>query len=424
MDVTVFPAQLQGRLHAPPSKSDFQRACAAALLHDGKTTIHNPGNSADDHAALEMAMDLGLRILAQEKDFLQVESTGKILPRTKAVLCGESGLAARLFIPIAALSGEEISFSGNGSLLQRPLHFYYKVLPKLGVKVEGNGATLPVSVKGPLRPRPLTVDGSVSSQFLSGLLFAFSAAVETPLILEVENAVSQPYLDMSVATLQAFGKAVWPVAEGYQIAPPNVFPEEINYTIAGDWSSAAVWLIAAALGAEISVSGLSPKSLQADEALVEILRQTGMAVFWEEENLVVEGTPQKGFSADLTHMPDLFPVLAVLALSAPGESHISGLHRLRHKESDRLLSVTEMLQQGGISFSISDDEIRIPGGQIFQACTVSSYNDHRLVMAATLAALRADGPVIISGAEAVKKSYPVFFEDLKTLGGAFDLGAV
>lgn len=420
----IYPGSLKGLVQAPASKSDFQRACAAALLHCGKTTIYNPGTSDDDRAALQLAVDLGLRILSESKDQLVVESTGTIQPRKSEVFCGESGLATRLFIPIAALSEKEISFTGSGSLLHRPMQFFYETLPQLGVTVTGNGNTLPLSVKGPLRLCSITVDGSVSSQFLSGLLFAFSAAVQEPVFLKIQNAVSQPYLDMTLATLRMFGKNVSSHQEVYQIEPVNFPEKEIKYTVAGDWSSASVWLAAAALGADISVSELVPKSFQADEALLEILTQTGINIFWEEGKLHIEGTAKQGFSCDLTHTPDLFPVLAVLAFSVPGESRISGLHRLRHKESNRLQSVIEMLRQGWISFSVLGDEIRIPGGQTFFSGIVSSFNDHRIVMAATLAAIRADGPVHITGAEAVKKSYPAFFEDLKMLGGIFDFGAV
>ncbi len=422
MELTVFPSRLRGTIQVPASKSDFQRACAAALLYNGKTILKNPGTSADDRAALQLAVDLGLEVLSEEPGVATVQSTGKVRPRTQEVFCGESGLATRLFIPIAAASSEKISFSGKGSLLTRPLKFFYKVLPQLGVSVWGNGQTLPITVQGPLQPQDLVVDGSLSSQFSSGLLFAFAAAAQNEVFLRIENPVSQPYLHMTVATLRAFGKEIIPERNAvFRIfGKTEAHPKEILYCVESDWSSAAVWLIAAALGADIALKGLSLQSLQADRVLVDILCQTGVAVFMENGIILISGKPKNGFSFDLTHAPDLFPVLAILAFSSPGESRISGLHRLIHKESNRLQSVAEMLRQGGISFKISGNEMVIPGGQTFGTATVASANDHRIVMAAALAALNAAGPVRIAGVEAIAKSYPAFLEDLKALGGRIE----
>ncbi len=419
MDLTVSPSRLRGAVRAPASKSDFQRACAAALLHNGKTVLENVGTSADDKAALQLAVDLGLEILSQKEATLTVQSAGKIRPRSNPVFCGESGLATRLFIPIAALSEVPVTFSGKGSLLARPLHFFYEILPQLGIRISGNGATLPLTVQGPLQPKSLLVDGSLSSQFISGLLFAFSAGAETEVFLKVKNPVSQPYLEMTIATLRAFGKEIFPEKEGiFRIFPTNnALQKDLRYPVEGDWSSAAVWIAAAALGADVEIKGLSSQSLQADRVLAEVLAQTGIKVFWNHAGLRVAGKPQNGFSFDLTDAPDLFPVLATLAFSLPGESRISGLPRLVHKESNRLESVAELLRRGGISFEISGNKVVIPGGQTFHAATVSACNDHRIVMAASLAALNASGPVKISGVEAVSKSYPAFFEDLQMLGG-------
>lgn len=419
MDVILSPSRLRGTVHAPASKSDFQRACAAALLHNGKTVLENSGKSADDKAALQLAVDLGLEILSQTETTLTVQSTGKIRPRNREVFCGESGLTTRLFIPIAALGETPVTFSGEGSLLSRPLHFFYEILPQLGVQISGNGATLPLTVQGSLQPKTLTVDGSLSSQFISGLLFAFSAVAKEEILLKIENPVSQPYLEMTVATLRAFGKEIFPETAGvFRIFPKkSVLPKDVFYPVEGDWSSAAVWITAAALGADIGIKGLSPASLQADRVLIEILKQTGLEILWENEILRLQGVPQNGFSFDLTDAPDLFPVLAVLAFSIPGESRIRGLHRLIHKESNRLESVAEMLRRGGISFEISPNEMMIPGRQVFDSATISSFNDHRIVMAASLTALNASGPVRISGIEAVSKSYPAFLEDLRAMGG-------
>lgn len=421
MELIVFPSRLHGTVSVPASKSDFQRACAAALLRNGTTILQNPGTSADDRAALRLAVDLGLDVLLEDPGFLTVQSTGKIRPKTQTVFCGESGLATRLFIPIAALSDAKITFTGKGSLLSRPLHFFYEILPKLGVQVWGNGQTLPLTIQGPLQSRSLVVDGSLSSQFSSGLLFAFAAA-GGEVSLEVKDAVSQPYLDMTVATLRAFGKKIIPESNAvYRVFPEIEFmPEPFIYPVESDWSSAAVWVVAAALGMDIGIQGLSLQSRQADRALVDILPQCGLEISMQSGILTIVGMAKNGFSFDLTDAPDLFPVLAVLAFSLPGKSFITGLHRLVHKESNRLLSVADMLREGGIRFQISGNEMTIPGGQTFGPATVSAANDHRIVMAAALSALNARGPVTITGTNAVEKSYPAFFEDLKKLGGTFE----
>jgi 3-phosphoshikimate 1-carboxyvinyltransferase len=421
MAVTVLPSRLSGTVQAPPSKSDFQRACAAALLHNGPTTLLNPGTSADDEAALQLAVDLGLELVSQTQDTLRVRSSGKLRPRTSTVFCGESGLATRLFIPIAALSEQAITFSGRGSLLNRPIRLFYDLLPQLGVAVQGNGVTLPITVQGPLLPRSLTVDGSLSSQFSSGLLMALSAAVQEPVTLNIEQAVSVPYLEMTIATLQAFGRTIFQEAAAtYRIEPGNTCSgTEIEYPVEADWSSSAVWVAAAALGAPVSVRGLSPDTVQADRALLGILSQIGLEASFTSGILSVTGSAQNGFAFDATHAPDLVPALAVLASSLPGKSQIRGLHRLLHKESNRLDSVVHLLTQGRIRHTVADDILSIAGGQVFGSCSVSSFNDHRIVMAATLAALNASGPVTITDAHAIRKSYPSFFTDLEALGGHF-----
>ncbi|RYD52842.1 MAG: 3-phosphoshikimate 1-carboxyvinyltransferase [Sphingobacteriales bacterium] len=419
MAVTVFPCWLSGTIAAPPSKSDFQRACAAALLYNGRTTLIHPGTSADDAAALQLAVDLGLTIVSRNAHEIQVDSSGTVRPRTDTVFCGESGLATRLFIPIAALSNQKITFSGSGSLLNRPIRFFYDVLPRLGVSVWGNAQTLPITVQGPLKPQSLTVDGSVSSQFSSGLLMALSAAVTEAVTLQIEQAVSQPYLDMTVATLQAFGKTVLPEANGVYRIKPATIPSGTGlvYPVEGDWSSSAAWLVAAALGAPVSIERLSADSLQADRSILDIFSQTGLKSSFTSGVLSVSGSPQNGFLFDATHAPDLVPVLAVLACSLPGESRICGLHRLLHKESNRLESVTHLLRNGGIRFTVTGDCLTIPGHQSFSACEVHSFNDHRIVMAATLAALQASGPITITDESAIRKSYPAFLDDFRALGG-------
>ncbi len=398
MQAIVSPGKISGTLTPPASKSLMQRACAAALLHHGHTTIYNYGTSQDDKAALRIIEQLGAQV-SFAGDSLRINSMG-IQPITNKIDCGESGLSARLFIPIAALHHSPVQITGHGSLLKRPFDVYADVLPQLGVQV--TGSKLPMTVNGPLQAKDIAIDGSVSSQFLSGLLFAFAFAYSAtaPIVITVNGLNSKPYIDMTLDVLQRFGKQIHhDNYHKFYINPQTVPRGDIEINIEADWSAAANFIVAKAMGNAISINNLNPDSIQADRAILQVVTEQRTA-----------------FNFDATDCPDLIPILSVYAAYCSGTSTIQGMNRLVHKESNRVESTTAMLHAFGITYSLQGDRLEIIGGKPLQSCTVNGYNDHRIVMAAAIAALSATGDVTINDAQAVAKSYPDFFKHLSSLG--------
>jgi 3-phosphoshikimate 1-carboxyvinyltransferase len=394
----------------------MQRVCAAALLHKGATNIHNHGYSNDDKAALAVIQQLGAQVNVNDENAIRITSSG-IRPVADVINCGESGLTARLFIPIAATAASSIIVTGEGSLLNRPFDIYKELLPQLGVQVESDGK-LPFTVQGPLLAKDIVLDGSLSSQFISGLLFAYAFSTTEDVNITVEGLNSRPYIDMTLSVLERFGKRI--INDDYRqfhISPSN-FREvsEINVTVEADWSSAAALLAGAAINGDAHFKGLSQTSQQADKTIIDILIHAGTQVASDNDNVRVSSASLSAFSYDATHSPDLFPVLAILAACCNGESRIKGLGRLEHKESDRVKSISAMLSQLHVQHVLDGDTLIVQGADKFPSTTIDAHNDHRIAMAAAIAALRAEGEITIQGAESVNKSYPRFYEDLRSLG--------
>lgn len=417
MVAQISGSKLSGAVRVPPSKSWMQRVCAAALLHHGETIIRNYGQSADDKAAVEIIIALGAEVKVIG-DTLHIRSSGIVSPQHPTISCGESGLSARLFIPMVSLSEKAITITGGGSLLSRPMDGVLDLLPQLGVQVSSEYGRLPVQLKGPLLPKNVEVDGSMSSQFLSGLLFALSTSATEPITIQVRNLVSKPYVDMTIDVLHSFGHDVsHEQYERFTITPAKKLVGAIDITIPADWSSGAYWLVGTAIaGEDVRLKGLQTGTHQADELVLEVLRRAGATVNEEDDCLQMTSTNLNAFEADLTDAPDLFPILAVLAACCKEKSTLIGLERLAHKESNREKSVQDMLTVLGVFYKTENNRLIIEGRNSLKSGTIQGYNDHRIVMAATIAALKADNGLTITDAEAVAKSYPDFFQDAATLG--------
>ena len=415
MKVTVFPSNISGIVHAPGSKSCMQRACAAALLAEGASTIFNPSFSNDDCAALDIIEKLGARIVYNDDGSITIHSTGVNTGEDK-INCGESGLSSRMFTPIAALANRTIIIEGEGSLVTRPMTFFEEVLPQLNVRIISNNGKLPMEITGPLQPANIEVDGSLSSQFLTGLLMAFGAAVTTPVSIKVNNLNSKPYIDLTLQVMESFGRKV----SHHNYGQFYFEPQEVNYspqifTVESDWSGAAFLLVAGAIAGNITVKGLNISSTQADKAILKALNDCGCVLSVSEDNIEVGPADLKAFTFDATNCPDLFPPLVALAGYCKGTSVITGIHRLEHKESNRAITLQEEFGKLGITINLIDDTMQITGGKLIGA-QVHSHHDHRIAMACAVAALKANGPVTIDGAEAVNKSYKAVYDHLKSLG--------
>ena len=424
MIATIHPSVIRGELTAPPSKSAMQRACAAALLCGGETILHQIGRSKDDLAALEMIMALGAYTEHIGENSLRIVSNG-VQPKEKILQCGESGLGLRMFTPIAAISALPLRMTGTGTLLQRPMHFFDDVLPKLGVSVKSNEGKLPLDIKGPLRPATIEIDGSLSSQFLTGLLMAYSAVNASGVSIRVNNLKSKPYVDLTLDIMAAFGMKL-PLQQDYQLftfaeaATENLLSQR-SYQVEGDWSGAAFLLVAGAIAGEINIVGLNMKSKQADKAILEALQKANAKLKMTHAGIEVLKSNLKAFQFDATECPDLFPPLVVLAAYAEGTSSISGISRLVHKESNRALTLQEEFRKLGVVIHLKDDEMLIEGSNSIDGAVLHSHHDHRIAMAAAVAGLGAKSTIVIEDADAINKSYPHFFEDLKKLGTSVSL---
>ena len=417
MIVKIQPGKISGNILAPTSKSSMQRACAAALLNNGKTIIGNPGRSNDDLAALGVIDNLGAKVLQQPTNELHIESSG-VNPVSGEMNCGESGLGIRMFAPIAALSDQEIIINGTGSLLSRPMDFFDEIFPSLGIKIESNHGKLPIKIKGPLKPVDITIDGSLSSQFLTGLLMAYGKAATKPVTITVNNLKSKPYIDLTLQVMKEFGYSVINHQyESFEIHPVNetTHPPK-NYLVEGDWSGAAFLLVAGAIAGEITIKGLNVFSSQADKAILRALTMSEAVISIAEDQIVIGPGKLKAFHFDATDCPDLFPPLVALASFCDGTTVIEGVSRLAYKESNRGLTLQEEFGKMGIEITLQDDLMLVKGGTGVNAATVHSHHDHRIAMACAVAALRADGETRIEEAEAINKSYPTFYDDLKKLG--------
>jgi 3-phosphoshikimate 1-carboxyvinyltransferase len=418
MNKTILPSQVSGTITAPASKSAMQRACAAALIKGGKTILQNPGVSADDKAALNIIQQLGA-LVSFTNENVTIESNG-IKPVAGAIDCGESGLSVRMFTSIAALSDAPITINGSGSLVKRPLNFFNEVLPQLGVRCESNNGLLPLKVHGPLRPRDIEVDGSLSSQFLTGLLFAFAAADASDITIMVRGLNSKPYVDLTLQVMSDFGLKT-PINRNYEefyFGKQSItsFPNDtIHYTVEADWSGGAFLLVAGAIAGGITVKGLDVFSTQADKAILQALMQTEASMSIEQEHIQIQGRNLKAFHIDATDCPDLFPPLVSLASYCQGTSVIEGVHRLTHKESNRALTLQEEFGKMGVDITLQDDLMIIRNEGSVKGAAVHSHHDHRIAMACAVAALRAEGATTVEGAEAVNKSYPQFWEHLQQL---------
>ena len=408
--------RLRGTITPPCSKSYAQRALAAALLATGRTTLRGIELCRDTRSAITAIEALGATVEIIDDNTIAIE--GGFSPRTDRLNVGESGLSARLFTPIAALDNKPMCISGEGTLLHRPMSMMIEPLKELGVKVRDGGGRLPIEVCGPMRGGRVVVDGSMSSQFVTGLLIALPLAGRDTTV-EVRGAVSIPYIDMTLDTIERFGVEVM-----YQEGDYSEFFIEgeqsyqaVDYTIESDWSAAAMIMVAAAIaGEQVRITNLSTLSRQADTAICRALERAGASLVIEENAITVSHRELEAFTFDATHCPDLFPALVALAAAAEGVSTIYGIVRLRGKESDRGEVLKEEYEKLGIEIELDYEEnvMRVVGGKV-SAAKVDSHDDHRIAMSLAITALRLDEELEITNRECVAKSYPSFFEDLEML---------
>jgi len=423
MIVTIQPSQLSGTIQAPASKSSMQRACAAALVAKGKSVIKNPGHSNDDKAAMDIVQRLGAELSVSNEELI-INSNG-VNPVSGEINCGESGLSIRMFTPLVGLSKKQVTITGSGSLATRPMDFFDEVLPQLGISVQSNKGKLPLVITGPVAPKDITIDGSLSSQFLTGLLMAYAASGAKDVSITVTNLKSRPYIDLTLNVMKQFGMKV-PENRNYESfyfnsVPHASAPGTHEYSVEGDWSGGAFLLVAGAIAGNIIVKGLDVYSTQADKAVLQALMDCGAGISIEPSQIELRPMPLKAFHFNATDCPDLFPPLVALAACCAGTTSIEGAGRLTHKESNRALTLQDEFGKMGIEITLQDDLMLVKGGTGIKGAKVHSRHDHRIAMACAVAGLKASKEVVIEDAEAIDKSYPDFYEHLKQLGAAVEV---
>ncbi|MDD2195970.1 MAG: 3-phosphoshikimate 1-carboxyvinyltransferase [Bacteroidales bacterium] len=411
----VRPSAVKGCVKAPASKSVAQRAIAIASMASSKSQILYAGTSDDVISAIEVCKALGADI--KEVNNALVIGGGIKIPE-QPLNCGESGLGIRIFSCIAATLEQPVILTGKGTLAKRPMGIVEQSIKAMGAHCKTHNGFIPIMVKGPITGGIARVDGSLSSQVLTGMLMAAPLAKTDSTIL-VDNLQSKPYIDLTIETMKAFGVKVDNIdykefrIKGNQTYTPT------NFAVEGDWSGAAFLLVAGAVAGSIRVENLNAMSKQADRAIIETLMWVGAKISIQANFIEASKHELNPFHFDATHCPDLFPPLVALAAHCNGESRILGVSRLYAKESDRATTLQQEFKKLGIKIEIEGELMRVFGGTV-NGGAVTSHGDHRIAMACAVAALGADGDVKIEGAECVGKSYPNFFEDLVAVNANID----
>lgn len=417
MDITITPRRLRGTIEAPPSKSAAHRALiCAALCGEGESVLHGLSPSQDILATLEVLRALGAKIDLQDGT---ARVTGIISPPKSAVCdCRESGSTLRFLLPVAGALGVNATFLGAGNLPRRPYSLLAGQMERHGVAFSRSSG-MPFSIGGRLRPGWYELPGDVSSQYVSGLLFALpllgrgsDIALSTPL-------QSAGYVEMTIAALRRFGIRIEERPYGWHVPGRQCYrPREEK--IEADYSNAAFWLCAGALDSPVACAGLDPQSPQGDRAIIRLLQGFG-ARCEGGDPLSVQGGRLHGCRIDASQVPDLVPILAVVAALSEGETLIENAGRLRIKECDRLAAMADCLTRLGAKVCEGPDYLCITGSPTLRGGEVNGWGDHRIVMACAIAATRCESSVTILGAQAVEKSYPDFFHHYRELGGKINV---
>jgi len=408
----------------------MQRALAAALICKGESILNNTGISIDSQVAKNIIQNLGAVVTDISSTSKQIMSEGfphVFFPPGKKIqiFCGESGLSTRMFAPIASLCTNEIILTGEEQLTKRPMDFFDTYFPLLNIKIKSENGKLPIVLQGPLIPKNIDIDCSEGSQYLTGLLMAYSAVNANDVMINVKNLKSPGYIRLTLDIMKKFGMQL-PVYTNFSSfyfdgKLNNHLPKKRIYTIESDWSNSAFLFIASAIAGQVCLNELDMSSEQPDKIILQILENCGALISYKKNSIEISKSNLRAFQYDATDTPDLFPPLAALAACCSGTSTIGGVHRLTHKESNRSEAILKELKKMNIPVQIIHDQMIIQGTGSIQSARIESHGDHRIAMMCSILALVADGETIIDQAEVVGKSYPHFFRDLQSLGAAISI---
>lgn len=407
---------LSGSISAPVSKSDLHRLIIAAALCPGETTVIRRYTMNDDIRATASIMEAAGASVEFGEDYILVRGIETVSQNFTADCC-ESGSTLRFLVPVMAALQSRCTFEGEGRLPQRPITPLTEQMEQHGIRF--SSSALPFQIEGKLSCGIYTFPGNISSQYITGLLFALPLLEGDSKIILTSPLESQAYVDMTLSVLQRFGiKINYLNMQEFCISGGQHYhsPKELNAE--GDWSNAAFWIVAGALSGSIRVENIQRNSLQGDKTVCDILEQMGASVSCGEDSVCISSKTLHGCTIDGSQIPDIIPILSVAAACAEGTTHIINAGRLRIKESDRLSAVAQTLKKLGAEIEEGPDCLTIHGKpQLKGGCTVDSYGDHRIAMSMAIASLRCDEPVVIQNPMCVKKSYPRFYEEFISLGG-------
>jgi len=414
-DIIITPSTLRGTVCVPTSKSVSHRAVICAALAEGTSKLRGILVS-DDLIATIAAMEAFGAVIRQEEGNLIITGTDCKNPLQQMIDCNESGSTLRFLIPLG-LNGQTTTFCGRGKLVDRPLHDYFNILNKQLIPYQTTDGHLPLSVTGVLKPGKFHLRGDVSSQFVSGLLFALPRLAGDSSIIITTAMESKGYIDLTLSMLERFGINI--INQNYQefIVPGNQTYKSTDYHAEGDYSQVAFWLAAGTLGDPICCSGLNPNSLQGDKVIIDLIKEMGGKLTQGENSIESSPAITKGIVIDASQCPDLVPILTVLAAVSDGTTQIIRAGRLRIKECDRLQAMSQELNKLGAHVEEHEDSLTIHGRPHLTGGTVHSWHDHRIAMALAIASIACQQPVTIKHSECVSKSYPNFWQDFKMLGG-------
>ncbi len=412
MKAFLEPAKMGGSVNAIASKSYAHRMLLCAMLSEKEVVLKGTTFSKDIEATLNCVTALGSQVQQKKDEYIIKKS--KIDEENIVLDCIESGSTLRFILPIALALGKKCKVIGKEGLAKRPLKELLDTLREHGAVIDGD--SLPLEISGKLTSGDYKIKGDVSSQYITGLLMALPLLDGDSTISIEGEMVSSKYIDITKDVLKDFGIKVEDFDGGFYIPGNQKYIQQKDLRVQGDWSNAAFWLALGALNSEVKIDGLFFESVQGDREIIQILMDMGAKVSLRGTQIIVSPNKLHAITLDAKDIPDLVPIVSIVMAHADGISTIKNVDRLRIKETDRLQAVLDVLKIMGIKARYVDNELHILGGKI-NAFEVDSYNDHRMVMMAAIAASKADGKCIINNIEAVNKSYPNFFEDYKLLGG-------
>lgn len=420
-DLKIYPSELKGEVKIPPSKSMAHRAIICAALSEGLCIIENIDYSDDIIATIDAMNSLGAKIV-KHKDYIEVigaYGSDEKAKETRVIDCNESGSTLRFLVPISLLFKGSSNFIGRGNLGKRPLTTYYNIFERQGIQYSYEEGNLNLVINGELKAGTFEVEGNVSSQFITGLLFTLPLLKEDSKIIITTEMESKGYIDLTLKAMSDFGVEI--INNNYRefIIKGNQKYNVRNYRVEGDYSQAAFFLCADSLGNDVLCKDLDLNSLQGDKEVIDILER--MNVVFNTNNIGVKGIANGELTStviDGSQCPDIIPVLTAVASLTNGTTEIINAGRLRIKECDRLSAVTSELNKLGAKIIEKEDGLVITGVEKLQGgVEVWSHKDHRIAMTLAIASTRCEEPIVIKDYECVAKSYPNFFEDFKALGG-------